>query len=95
MKGKSFPLTSDSGAQVTIMGEDHIRHIGLNRNCLLSTKIKLDCANASKAECLGAFMVLIRGSTFYGSGDAYANCGLIYVISGAAILLSETACKDL
>ena len=37
-EGKVIPpyetgaATSDSGAQVTIMGEDHIRHIGLNRN---------------------------------------------------------------
>ena len=56
----SAPM-ADTGAQVIILGHNHLSRIGLNISCLHRTVAVLDCANASATGAMGVFYGCIRG----------------------------------
>ena len=48
--------TADTGAQVNIMGTDHLDKFGVRVEHLLKSKMSLNCANNSLAGNLGVFL---------------------------------------
>ena len=47
--------TADTGAQVIILGHNHLESIGLNMSCLHKTSTILDCANSTVTGAMGVF----------------------------------------
>ena len=56
--------TADTGAQVCVLGTDHLEGFGLEVKHLLRTRMKLNCANAAAAGMLGVFYARIRGKHY-------------------------------
>ena len=63
--------TADTGAQVIILGHNHLSKIGLHIACLHRTAAVLDCANASATGALGVKSVL--------TGNTLVHRGIVYV----------------
>ena len=55
--------TADLGAQVNIIGTDHLTRFGLEIKHLLKSKMTFICANDSLAGNLGVFFARIKAST--------------------------------
>ena len=47
--------TGDTGAQVIILGHNHLNKVGLNFSCLHRTETVMDCANATAKGAMGVF----------------------------------------
>ena len=86
--------TADTGAQVIILGQNHLTKIGLNISCLHRMAAVLDCANASATGAMGVFYGCIRGKSAL-SGNTLIQRGMVYVIEGDIFLLSQAALKHL
>ena len=66
-------LVADSGAQVDIIGVDHIHKIGLIQEQLLLTRVSLDCANATETGELGVFFAKISGRSVVTGAETTAR----------------------
>ena len=86
--------TADTGAKTNILGLNHLNKIGLTVSCLHRTPTVLDCANATVSDVIGVFLGCIRGECKT-TGKTMVHRGMIYVIEGDVVLLSQTALKDL
>ena len=86
--------TADTGAQVIILGHNHLDKVGLNISCLHRTETVMDCANATATGAMGVFFGCVRGKSAVTS-KTLVHRGMVYVIEGDIILLSQTALKDL
>ena len=86
--------TADTGAQVIILGHNHLSKIDLNISCLHHTAAVLDCAYASATGAMGVIYRYIRGKLVL-RGNTLVHRGMVYMIKGAIFLLSQTALKDL
>ena len=86
--------TADTGAQVTIMGTDHLKKFGLQIQHLLRSKMTLNCANNSLAGNLGVFFARIKGR-HYKTNELIETKSMVYVIPGDAMLLSSRTLKKL
>ena len=54
----------------------------------------MDCADNTATVAMGVFFGCIRGKSAV-TGKTLVNIGMVYVIKGDIILLSQTALKDL
>jgi hypothetical protein len=88
------PYLSAPGAQVIILGHNHLSKIGWNISCLHRTAAVLDCANASATRAMGVLYGCIRGKSAL-MGNTLVHRGIVHVIEGDIFLLSQTALKDL
>ena len=73
--------TADTGAQVIILGHNHLDNIGLNISCLHRTTAVLDCTNASATGAIGVFYGCIRGRSAL-TRKTLIHRGKVYVIGG-------------
>ena len=60
--------TADTGAQVDVIGTDHVERMGLQIAFLLRTKMSLNCANNSPAGNLGVFFARVKGKHYKTAG---------------------------
>ena len=86
--------TADTGAQANILGLNHLNKFGISVGCLHRTPTVLDCANATETDVVGVFLGCIRGEC-KATGKTMVFRGMVYVIEGGVILLSQTALRDL
>ena len=54
MPHKVIAIT-DTGAQATVMGEEHLKDIGMDRFSLYPTTVTMDCPNNMRLKALGVF----------------------------------------
>merc|ERR1712208_52656 len=87
-QGASFSKTADTGAQVNILGVNHIQKLGLKMNCLLKTKMVVNCANDTPGDILGVFYARIQAKHST-TGINILVKSMVYVIEGSSILLSR------
>ena len=73
-----------------ILGHNHMKKLGLNISCLHRTETVMDCANDSVTGATGVFFGCTRGK-FAVTGKTLVHRGMVYVIEGDIILLSQTA----
>ena len=81
---KFITSTADMGTQVIILGHNNSEKIGLNISCLHKTA----------TGDMGVFFGCVRGKSV-ASGKTLVHSGMIYVIEGDIVLLSQAALKDL
>ena len=86
--------TANTGAQVIILGHNHLGKKGLNILCLHRTTVVPDCANASTSGAMGVFYGCIRGKSAL-TGNTLVHRGMVYVVEGDIFLLLQTVLKDL
>ena len=86
--------TTDTGAQAIIMGHTHLEKMGLDMSSLHMSSVTMDCANSTAMNALGVFYGYIRGKCRV-TGNTLLHRGMVYVVEGDIVLLSETALKDL
>jgi hypothetical protein len=89
-----FRPTADTGAQVTVLGDEHLGKLGLDITGLHHSKVTMDCANNKVLETIGVFFGYIRGTSVSTEETLYHR-GMVYVVKGSIMLLSETALRDL
>ena len=89
-----FRPTADTGAQATVIGDEHLERIGLDISSLHHSKVTMDCANNMVLKTLGVFFGYIRGKSVL-TGETFLHRGMVYVVKGSIMLLSETALRDL
>ena len=89
-----FSPIADTGAQANVLGDEHLEKIGMNSASLHPTRVTMDCANKTSLEAYGVFLGYFRGKCRK-TGRTLLHRGLVYVVVGSVILLSEAALKDL
>ena len=62
-------VLADTGCQACCMGPDELRKLGLSKKDLLPVDMKLNGANGSKIQILGAIFVIISGHDEAGKQD--------------------------
>ena len=77
-----------------ILAHNHLESIGLNMSCLHRTSTVMDFANSTATGAMGVFYGCIRGKSAP-SGRTLVYRGMVYVIEGDIVLLSQAALKDL
>ena len=92
-QGASFSTTADTGAQVNILGVNHIQKLGLKVNCLLKTKMVVNCANDTPGDILGVFYARIKAK-HRTTGKNILLKSMVYVMEGSSILLSRKTLQD-
>ena len=85
---------TDTGAQATVMGDKHLHGIGFDRFSLHATTVTMDCPNNVKLDAFGVFFGYIRAKC-PNTGDTLLHRGMVYVVKGDIMLLSESALMDL
>ena len=93
MPNKVIAIT-DTGAQATVMGEEHLKDIGMDRFSLYPTTVTMDCPNNMKLKSLGVFYGYIRAKCSE-TQNVLLHRGMVYVVKGDIMLLSESALMDL
>ena len=86
--------TADTGAQANILVLNHLNKFGISVRCLHRTHTVLDFAKDTETEVVCAFLGCIRGEC-KATGKTMVHRGMVYVIEGDVILLSQTALGDL
>merc|ERR1712215_655134 len=92
-QGASFSRTADTGAQVNILGVNHIQKLGLKVNCLLKTKMVVNCANDTPVDILGVFYARIQAK-HRTTGKYILLKSMVYVMEESSILLSRKTLQD-
>ena len=77
-----------------ILGHNHMKKLALNISCLHRTETVMDCINDTATSGMGVFFGCVRGKSAV-KGKTVVHRGMVYVIEGDIILLSQTALKDL
>ena len=88
--------TADSGAQVDVIGTDHLKGLGLGISNLLRSRMTINCANNNPAGNLGVFFAKIKAN-HYKTGKLIETKSMVFVIEGDTVLLStlrELGCID-
>ena len=85
---------TDTGAQANVMGDKHLKEIGMDTTCLYPTSVTMDCPNDMKLDAIGVFFAYIRAKSPI-TNDTLLHRGMVYVVKGDILLLSETALIDL
>lgn len=80
--------TADSGAQVNIIGTDHLNRFGQDIKHLLKSKMTLNCANDSLAGKLGVFIARIKAK-HHKTKKLITTKAIVFVIVGDTVLLSR------
>ena len=86
--------TADSGAQVDVIGTDHLRGLGLRVSLLLRSRMTINCANNNPAGNLGVFFAKIK-ATHYKTGELIETKSMVFVIEGDTVLLSKRTLRVL
>jgi hypothetical protein len=71
--------TADTGAQVNVLGTDHLEGFGMRVDYLLRSRMELNCANAARAGTLGIFLTRIKGKHCK-TGKLIETKAMVYVI---------------
>jgi hypothetical protein len=71
--------TAETGAQVIILGHNHLDKVGLNISCLHRTKTVMDCFNDTATGAMGVFFGCVRGKSA-ATGKMLVHRGMVYVI---------------
>ena len=80
MPHKVIAIT-DTGAQATVMGEEHLKDIGMDRFSLYPTTVTMDCPNNMRLKALGVFFGYIRARCSE-TWDVLLHRGMVYVVKG-------------
>ena len=81
--------TAYTGAQVIILGHNHLDKVCLNISCLHCTETVMDCANDTAMGAMGVFSGCIRGKSTM-TGKTLVHRGILYVIEGDIILTNSS-----
>ena len=79
--------TADTGAEANVLGDEHLEQLGLNTSYLYPSKVT---KNQTQLHTIGVFFGYIRGKSVT-TGEVLVHRGMVYVVKGNAMLLSETA----
>ena len=92
-QGSFFSTTADTGAQVNIIGVHHIQKLGLEVNCLLRTRMVVNCANDTLGGILGVFYARIEAKHST-TGQMIQLRSMVYVMEGSSVLLSRKTLQE-
>ena len=69
--------TADTGAQVIILGHNHLEKIGLDISCLHHTATVMDCTNSMVTGAMGVFFGCVRSKSAL-TGKTLVHRGMVY-----------------
>ena len=78
---------------MNILGVNHIEKLGLKVNCLLKTKMVVNCANDIPGDILEVFYARIKAK-HRTTGKYILLKSMVYVMEGSSILLSRKTLQD-